>query len=193
MANRIRNSLLFVAIAASLVTLAVGTGMSQGQPPFSYQTNGTLSSGQQYELAIEEGSYIRRKDEVGDDWSRWGIDGGFAGTYVTKFDLVVDGQGLWIPRKLYEDLSYVSSVDAYDYHGALRIDLKGGDGAGSYRASFLFSGWDIERLVRHGEFPDSRWEYVVEHSSVAEVTDGANPPIPPSSTSLNPDSNRAPD
>ena len=169
------------------MAIACSTASSNTLSPFSYHTSGTLSSGQAYELTIEEGPITQRKEGPGDDGSRWGIDGGFAETCIQKFELVVDGQSLWIPRKVFEDLSYVRSANVYDYHGALRIDLKGSDAAGSFRASFLFSGWEIERLVRHGEFPNGRWEYVVEHSSVAEITDGANPPISPAKASLLPE------
>ena len=145
-----------------------------------------LSSGHQYELSIEETPYARKQDEEADDGSRWGIDGGFSRTYLTKFTLTVDGQHVWIPRKVYEDLPYISLADAYDFGGALRVDLKGGDAAGSFRASFLFSGWRIERFDYHGEFPKSRWEYIVETASVSEVTDGDSPPLPHSDLSLNP-------
>ena len=179
--------LLCAAEGLLIVLLAAAVNAADERTPFSYRTDGVLSSGETYSLSIDESPYIRREGETGDDGSRWGIDGGFPRTHITKFDLVVDGTHVWVPRKLYEDLSYVRSVDVHEFGGALRIDLKGSDASGSFRASFLFAGWRIERFVYHGEFPDSLWEYIVVHNSVAEVTDGEKPPIPPSAQSLRSD------
>ena len=193
MVDRSRNILIGIAASVCLFSPLSGFAGDEAPPLFSYEVDGALASGARYSLTVAESPYHPEDGEAGDDWSRWGIDGGFPRTYLAKLTLIVNGQELWIPRKIYQDLSHISSANAYEFHGALRLDLKGGDAASSFRASYLFSGWNIERLVRHGEFPNSRWEFIVEHSSVAAVTAGDDPPLPPAETSLQPSFNTSSD
>lgn len=171
---------MIVLFAASILSA------SDDQPPFSSRTSGVLSSGTEYSIDIRETAYIRRDGEPEDDGSQWGIDGGVPGTRVSTFDVVVRNQKIWIPRKLYIDLSNIKTATAYEFGGGLRVDLKGSDAAGSFRTSFLFAGWTIERLTRQGEFPDSRWEFNVIHSSIAAIEDDSGPPIPFSTKTLQP-------
>ena len=92
-----------------IVLLAAAVNAADERTPFSYRTDGVLSSGETYSLSIDENPYIPREGESENDGRQWGTDGGYPRTHITKFDLVVDGTHVWVPKKLYEDLSYVRS------------------------------------------------------------------------------------
>jgi len=61
----------------------------------------------------------------------------------------------------------VNRVEITEEEGNLVLNLRGGDAAGSYRARFLFGEYEIERMVRGGEFPNSLWERTVYHNSLS--------------------------
>ena len=52
--------------------------------------------------------------------------------------------------------------------GQLVVEIRGGDAAGSYSATFEFRKNEMERTVRGGEFPDSVWERTIYHNSIME-------------------------
>src|SRR5205809_8024427 len=140
--------MLRAAIALATIVLAP---IVEAKEPFSATLEGRLPSGRTYRLELHESAYVPRPGENEDDGSRWGIDGGFPETYVSRFRLTVNGKEVTIPRKLFEDLSHVNRVDVAEDKRAVRVRVQGGDGAGSFDAVYLFRiPRQIERTVRMG-------------------------------------------
>jgi hypothetical protein len=164
MTTSLRALAVLVPLAASLMLPSLAGAEAV---PFSFSKSGKLKSGRPFSVKIAESPYIQRENEPSDDGSRWGIDGGFPRTSVATFSVDLGGTPVYIPRKLYRDLSYVNRVEVSEEEGHLVIDVRGGDAAGSYRARFLFRDFEIERMVRGGEFPTSVWERTVYHNSLS--------------------------
>jgi hypothetical protein len=108
---------------------------------------------------------VPRDNEEKDDGSRWGIDGGFPIAYVSRFQLIVDGNELTIPRKLFEDLSHVYRVKINEVKRIIHVVISGGNAAGAFDAEYLFKiPKEIERIVRMGEMPKYVWEQTIWHN-----------------------------
>ena len=138
---------------------------------FSFEQVGKLSSGSEFSVKITESAYVRRPTELPDDGSWWGIDGGFPLTYCTTFDITINGTHVNPVRKLYQDLTHLNEVKVSEENGQLLVLVSGGDAAGSFDARFLFREFEVERIVRHGEVPNSVWERTVYHNSALVDTD----------------------
>jgi hypothetical protein len=149
-----------LALLAAFTIAAAALAEEPG--PFLLDQSGELPSGKSYRLVIHEAPYQRRPLEQPDDGSRWGIDGGFPRFYVEELTLTLGKLSVWIPRKFHTDLSHVHRASMQEQRGAVVLRLEGGDAAGSFAAEFRFRGGNfVERLVRHGEFPDEVWERTI--------------------------------
>lgn len=94
-----------------------------------------------------------------------GIDGGFPESYVSHFLFTVNGKGVTIPRKLFEDLSHVTRVTVNEAKLNIKVTIRGGDAAGSFDAIYLFKiPREIELIVRAGEMRNYVWEKTIWHN-----------------------------
>jgi hypothetical protein len=157
------------AVSGTVALLFLWTPLEvEARDLFSYRSSGTFPSGRTYTIRVEEHPYVARPGEQADDGSRWGIDGGLPSSYCSVFELSLDGKKLRLPRKLFEDLSHLSSVKVSENGRAVELAIVGGDAAGSFMATMIVQPNEVERVVRHGEFPDSIWERLVVHNSIAD-------------------------
>ena len=147
-----------------LVILAIASRAVAAEP-FAFDETGTLASGTTYRLTVREAPYKRQAHEKPDDGSRWGIDGGYPASYVEEFRLTLGKRKVFVPRKFFNDMSHLSRVSIEEQKGSLLVAVTGGDAAGSFTAEFRFRGGRfLERIVRHGEFPNERWERTIFRS-----------------------------
>jgi hypothetical protein len=144
-----------------LVILATAVYASP-DAPFQFERKGTLPSGVRYELKVTEGPYRPYPQLPSDDCGMWGVDCGSPRYSVQDLTLKLNDKKVHFPHKFVDDLSHVRSVEIKDDKNGMRILLRGGDAAGSYSAEFLVRKLRlVERIVRHGEFPDEVWEKTV--------------------------------
>jgi hypothetical protein len=122
-------------------------------------------------VKVAESAYQRRADELPDDGSWWGIDGGFPKSVCTRFEVRIGAKRIELPRKLYTDLAQLKRVEIAEEEGQAVLIVRGGDAAGSFEARFRFTQFEVERVVRGGEFPDSVWERTLYHNSLAADVD----------------------
>ncbi len=132
---------------------------------------GELSDGKLYSVEIRESRYLPSTGESPDDGGRWGIDGGFPRTSTSSFRVTIDGNELSVPRKLFADLSSVVEAIVSLAEDGVRVTVRGGDGSGSYEATFAFREDAIERIVKSGEAPESIWERTTIHYALARHFD----------------------
>lgn len=164
LANTAARLLVPSSLAVALLVAPPALG---SRKPFSFEQSGTLSSGTKYSVKIAESQYQRGFADLPDDGSWWGIDGGFPDTYCTTFQVVIDGKPVTVVRKLYQDLSQLNRVKLDDRGGHLVVLIEGGDAAGSFQAEFFFREFEVERVVRGGEFPHAFWERTILHNSLS--------------------------
>jgi len=169
MSNNARRLILSAALLyATLLLTAVALALAS---PFSFDKSGVLPSGKKFSVTISESPYKRHPDDLPDDGSRWGIDGGFPTPYCTTFAVKIDGKPVNLLRKSFQDLSHLNSVEISEENRNLVVSVQGGDAAGSFDARFIFREFEVERIVRSGEFPNSIWERTVYHNSLAVDVD----------------------
>jgi hypothetical protein len=165
LAKRTRRHL--VALAVLTAATAGSTAARAADRLFEFERSGKLSSGVQYAVKIAESIFQRAPRDLPDDGSWWGIDGGFPTSLCTTFDITINGKRIDLLRKSYHDLAGLNSVEISEEKGHLVVLINGGDAAGSFNARFLFREFEVERIVRGGEFPNSRWERTIYHNSLS--------------------------
>jgi|WetSurMetagenome_2_1015567.scaffolds.fasta_scaffold620617_1 hypothetical protein len=135
--------------------------------PFVFNETGKFPSGKSYSLKIEEHPFSKSPNTKPDDGSTWGIDGGYPLNVVKKFFLRLNEVEISIPRKYYSDICDISKVSIEEKQELVILKVKGGDGAGSFNAEYVFKNNRlIERMVRMGEFPDEVWEKTILHNEM---------------------------
>ena len=145
-------SIILLAILATTVYAAPAA-------PFRFEKKGTLPSGVRYELMVTEGPFRPNPQLPTDDCGMWGTDCGTPTYSVQNLTLKLNGKEVHFPHKFVADLSHIRSVEINNVKDGIEIILHGGDAAGSFTAEFLVRKQRlVERLVRHGEFPDEVWE-----------------------------------
>jgi len=171
--------LMILVMAASLTATPASPSKV-----FELSEKGKLPSGRTYSLVIQEKPYSPRPGEPEDDGSRWGIDGGFAKSYIEKLELSVNGEKLPLVRKLYQDLSGIFKAEVREVGGEVELHLLGGDGSGSFDARFTWHPHEVERLIRHREVPEAVWEKTIFHNSCPDVNCGDDRPAPDKALSM---------
>jgi len=145
-------------IAFFLVFL-VGTAQASSDTPFLLEKKGILPSGMRYEIKVQEAPYAPSLQLPEDDCGMWGVDCGNPKFSINMLSLKLNDKKVHWPHKYVADLSYVRKVEIKEAKAGVKLLIHGGDAAGSYSAEFLIKkNRLVERIVRHGEFPDEVWE-----------------------------------
>jgi hypothetical protein len=135
-----------------------------GNPPFQFSESGKLASGKTYTVKISEVKFTPKVTDMPDDGGMWGIDGGFCQNIINVFSVNIGDKQIYINRKFYSDICDIGKVELSEDNGKTVLMVSGGDGVGSYDASYKFSnGKLVERIVRMGEMPDDYWEKTIIH------------------------------
>jgi len=138
-----------------------------GSSPFKYNESGELPSGVEYSVEIKEVQYEKKSNELPDDGSMWGIDGGFCRYVVTIFNVKINNKPAYIYRKYYSDICDLTSVKVTEEKGQIILIVSGGDGAGAFTAKYTFKRNKLtQRMVRMSEMPDDYWELIVMHHNL---------------------------
>jgi hypothetical protein len=148
-----------------LAVLASARATAAADRLFSFERGGELLSGARFSVRVAESFYQPAPEELPDDGGRWGIDGGFPRSLCSLFEVEINGRNVDIPRKLHQDLSHLTRVEVSEQAGDVVVLVQGGDAAGSFEARFVFREFEVERVVRAGESPNSAWERTTYHNS----------------------------
>lgn len=100
---------------------------------------------------------------------RWGVEGTEPKSVLTRLDVYLGQEPLFIPVSAYSDLANARTASLLVRGRTYVITINGGDAAGSYRAELHFDGAYIrKKRVVHGEFPDQAWEETTYAFNVQE-------------------------
>ncbi len=92
---------------------------------------------------------------------RWGAENTCPRNIINALEIKDSGKSVFIPLSAFADLGNPRTVRIESRKGndQFAVVLIGGDAATSYSATLEFrDSLLIERVVRHGEFPDESWE-----------------------------------
>lgn len=92
---------------------------------------------------------------------RWGSEQSCPNRLIASLEVEFQKQPVFIPYSAFADLGNPSSIsiERRAKGKTYFIKIKGGESATSYSAVLKFkAGLLIEKIVRHGEFPDNAWE-----------------------------------
>lgn len=161
------------AMRCTAIHIALAATLSVVQPALSavpVTLSGTLPSGTSFVLKIEEAYFEHQLNDVPDDGSIWGVDHRVPRSIVQKFEFRLSGKSVYVPRKLYTDLSHIRKAKVTEgTDGIVQIELQGSDAAGSYISDFLIRrNRVIERTTRAGEFPNEVWEKIILHNDLLD-------------------------
>lgn len=146
---------LFVAV----FLLTAGVALAE---PYAVHEVGKLASGKAYELTVREEAFKSNNQLAGSDYDWWGLDGGEPDYVLGKLEIKVGGKKLLLPQRFYADICQINAHKLYEKNGHVMLRLEGGDGAGSFSATFKFNkARMIERVVTAGEASDEIWEKTV--------------------------------
>jgi len=138
-----------VLLAVPLVASVPG----RGQSPVKRKT---LSSGK-YKAVVTFATVRVPKDEAESWWGGW-FDKEQQ-EVVRSVRLSRGNEAVDVPISAIAGLANVSQASLKSQPNGCRLLLRGGDGGASYHAQVTVTGTAItERVVRHGEFPEERWE-----------------------------------
>ena len=155
-------------IIAIILILQITLSFAGGKP-FVFREAGKLPSGATYKIEMHEVLYKHTDEKRPDDGSLWGLDGGYPRTILRNFSLQINGKDVWLPWKLHSDICHIYRVRVRESNGYVLVDIRGGNAAGSYDATYKFNGHRLmERIVRVGEFPEQVWEKTVLHNDLMD-------------------------
>ncbi len=104
---------------------------------------------------------IRSENCVAPESWRWGAEGNCPSYLAESMIVTVGEHPIYIPLSAFIDLGDPRSVQLEPRRrkGRFAIVIRGGDAATSYEATLeLDKSQVLERVVRHGEFPEQSWE-----------------------------------
>lgn len=102
---------------------------------------------------------------------RWGSEQACPSRRIGLLEVSFQGRPVVIPYSAFADLGNPTSVsiERSAKGTTYSIKIKGGDAATSYSAVLkLRSGLLLEKIVRHGEFPDDAWEKTIYKFNISE-------------------------
>jgi hypothetical protein len=102
---------------------------------------------------------------------RWGVEQACPAKIISSITLEFRGKQVFVPYSAFSDLGNPASISVeLDPTGnKYSIKILGGDAATSYVALLKFkSDVLLEKIVRHGEFPDGAWEKTVYKFNIAQ-------------------------
>lgn len=113
------------------------------------------------EVAVQTGRMTSGGSGTPGTW--WGAAGSpLRG--IHRFDVVVRGDSIELPRSAFADLAEVDSLRVVGDSREFRILLLGGDASQSFECELRFRrGVLTHRVVRSREFPDQTWERTRYH------------------------------
>ena len=92
---------------------------------------------------------------------RWGSEQACPSSRIASLEISFRNKSVFIPYSTFADLGNPVSLEIEQDNKGITYSVKiaGGDAATSYKATIKFkSDLLLEKIVRHGEFPDSAWE-----------------------------------
>jgi hypothetical protein len=118
---------------------------------FSKDIKGKLSSGQSYRLVLTQVQYKpKNPDEKYQCY--WGTDGEIPLFVIQEFTLEIGGEQVVDKKSLYSDLCNLTYVNLIEDGKSVHIEIKGGDGAGSFKGKYTFTGTEsVQREIFYGE------------------------------------------
>lgn len=89
----------------------------------------------------------------------WGTELANPRFLTTSVEIKVGGENVFVPLSAYSDLTNPRNATLEPMQNGLRLIIKGGQAATSYKAELTFEKNFIRRRkVTHGEFPSVAWE-----------------------------------
>ena len=153
------------------LSLASSRGLAQTETlPFVHEKISVLPSGKRVAVSFRE-----RPCKSGGcrdaDAGMWGMDGGIPRFITEVFLVSIDGREFVIPRKFYQDLTNTYQLRIFEQNARVVIELKGGEAAGAYTASFKLGGMcGFEREVC-AEVCKEIWERTTWYNAFAYEAD----------------------
>ena len=115
-----------------------------------------LADGRVVVIIVAETEQLEGWPEKG--W-RWGSDSGHPKSAILELRVHVAGQPWFVPMSAFVDLGAPRLLEVEPSEQGFTVSIRGGDAGGSYEARLRFAdGFLVERVVRHGAFPEVAWE-----------------------------------
>lgn len=131
----------------------------EGKRPCLIEIESTLPLGGPYKLEIIEAMLAVEKSGNDEATGYWGANGAYPATHINELSLVVGESKFWIPAKAYSDLGNINTAEVKENQHGIVLIVRGGDGSGSYYATFVFIDSKMrKRTVRAEALPDQLWE-----------------------------------
>ena len=122
----------------------------------SFDESFAMQGGATYVVRLRQEQAARLNDRSFRLYGHWGAEGAQPSFCVSSFKVNRRGAAVAVSGKAFADLCNVRSVQLSERKGVFVLSLRGGDAGDSFAAEFLFRGvFLVERMVRHGEFPDA--------------------------------------
>jgi len=122
----------------------------------SFDETFSMPIGIQYVVHLKQATPARLSNKNFQSFGHWGAEGARQSFCVSSLQVIRRKVAIRVPGKSYADLCNVSSLELSERKGLFVVALRGGDAGDSFTAEFVFRGvYLIERMVRHGEFPEA--------------------------------------
>ena len=148
-----------------LLAMFVSSG-AFAEPLLPIEKSFVMSDGTSYLVRLKQELPARLSDKSFQKYGHWGATGRNPSYCVSSFTVTRRNIAVHVNEKAFLDLCNVSSLELSERNGRFIVSLEGGDAGDSFSAQYQFQGaYLLERMVRHGEFPDVYERTLYSHNT----------------------------